>query len=216
MCHLIWGLFLNPQQLSSLRIHAKWSAVAVLMFPPSSHWGQTQKQLLHFNRLRFLASFTLAGSSELMSISRSSDQPDGNPVQWEIFSWLFTRHCNTLTKDIWKYLQRCIIRSVALGCSGKYSQHNVMTEKKEKKQLDERSQKKWAQGAPEPANLRLIREWKGIFMFPSAFPSWCLLQQMINLEFSHVCSLFSLQLPWVVTLDPNRSTEYLWKPSEIC
>lgn len=111
------------------------------MFPPLSHWGQTQKQLLHFNRLRFLASFTLAGSSELMSISCSSDQLDGNPVQWEIFSWLFTRHWHSLTKDIWKYLQRCIIRSVALGCSGKYSRHNVMTEKKEKKQLDERSQK---------------------------------------------------------------------------
>lgn len=39
---------------------------------------------------------------------------------------------------------------------------------------------------------------------------------MINLELRNVCSLFSLRLPWVVTLDPARSLEHLWKPTQIC
>lgn len=31
-----------------------------------------------------------------------------------------------------------------------------------------------------------------------------------------MCSLFSLELPWVVTPDPTRSPEHLWQPSDIC
>lgn len=95
-----------------------------------------------------------------------------------------------------------------------------MTEKEEKKRLDERLQNmQTTHSAPELVNtthLKIITERKGIFIFPSVFPSTCLLQLMINLEFRNVCSLFSLQLPWVVTPDPTRSPEHLWKPSDIC
>lgn len=51
---------------------------------------------------------------------------------------------------------------------------------------------------------------------PSGFSFTHLLHKMIHLEFRNVCSLFSLRRPRVVTPDPTRSQERLWKPSSIC
>lgn len=86
-----------------------------------------------------------------------------------------------------------------------------MTENEEKKRRTS-ARKTWAHSAPDPANtahLKIIREWKGFFYIPIGVPSTCLPQQMINLEFRNVCSLFSLKPPRVVTPDPTRSPERL-------
>lgn len=113
----------------------------------------------------------------------------------------------SLTKDIWKYLQSCIIRSVALGCSGKYARHNEMTEKEKQKRLDECAYKTQAEAA-NSTHLRIIREWKVVFIFPLVFPSTCLLQQMINFgvqECVFGCLVFSFAGLWPLTRADHQS-----------